>query len=90
MDRRRDDVARRFLTKLDDVFAKIGLYRRDAVPLEEVIDCDLFADHRLALGDVGDTFLFRQSDNIFVGGSVVGCPKDAGPIIQGVGFESFQ
>ena len=35
MHRRRDDVARRLVAQLDDVFAEIGLDRGDAVRLEE-------------------------------------------------------
>src|SRR5690606_41953064 len=31
VDRRRDDVARRFVAELDDIFAEIGLDRHDAV-----------------------------------------------------------
>ncbi len=50
MHRRRDDVRGRLAAQLDDVFAQIGLDRRDAVFLEEIVDADLLADHRLALG----------------------------------------
>ena len=51
MDRRGDDVARRLVAELDDVFAEIGLDRRDAVRLEVIVERDLLGDHRLALGD---------------------------------------
>ena len=51
MHRRRDDVRRQFMAKLDDVFAKIGFDRRDAVGFEEFVDGDFLADHRLAFGD---------------------------------------
>ncbi len=51
MDGRRDDVARRLVANLDDVFAEIGLDRLDAVLLEVVVERDLLRDHRLALGD---------------------------------------
>ena len=37
--------------QLDDVFAEIGLDRRDAVRLEMRVEADLLGDHRLALGD---------------------------------------
>ena len=49
--RRRDDVARRLVAKLDDVFAEVGLHRLDAVVLEMLVEGDLLGDHRLALGD---------------------------------------
>ncbi len=48
--RRRDDVARRLLPKLDDVFAEIGLDRHDAVRFEKRIEPDLLGDHGFALG----------------------------------------
>ena len=51
VDRRRDDVARRLVAQLDDVFAEIGLDRRDAVRFEVIVERDLLGDHRLALGD---------------------------------------
>ncbi len=51
VDRRRDDVARRLVAELDDVFAEIGLDRRDAVGFEMIVERDLLGDHRLALGD---------------------------------------
>src|SRR5487761_99235 len=51
VDGRRDDVARRLVAGLGDVFAEIGLDRCDAVRLEMVVDAHLLADHRLALGD---------------------------------------
>ncbi len=50
MDRRRDDMARRLVAELDDVFAEIGLDRLDLVLLEEIVERDLLGDHRLALG----------------------------------------
>ena len=46
-----DDVARRFVAQLKDVFAEVGLDRRDAVLFQVVVDVQLLADHRLALGD---------------------------------------
>ena len=46
----RDDVARRLVAQLDDVFAEIGLDRHDAVLLEVLVEPDLLGDHRLALG----------------------------------------
>ena len=48
--RRRDDVARRLVAELDDVFAEVGLDRLDAVRLEMLVEADLLGDHRLALG----------------------------------------
>jgi len=42
---RRDDMARQFVAKLDDVLAKIGFDRRDSVRLQVVVDGDLLADH---------------------------------------------
>src|SRR5262249_58597219 len=50
MERRRDDVARNFLTKLNNVFTKIRLDRLNTVPFEMIVDAQLLADHRLALG----------------------------------------
>ena len=51
MHRRRDQVARRFVAQLDDVFAEIGLDRANAVFFEEIVEPDFLGDHRLALGD---------------------------------------
>ena len=50
MHRRRDDVRRQFVAKLDDVFAEIGFDRRNAIGFEIFVDGDFLADHRLALG----------------------------------------
>ena len=50
VNRGRDDVGRQLAAQLDDVFAEIGLDRRDAVAFEEVVEADLLGDHRLALG----------------------------------------
>ena len=51
VDRRRDDVARRLVAQLDDVFAEIGFDRGDAVRFEMLVEGDLLGDHRFALGD---------------------------------------
>src|SRR5690606_35314422 len=51
MHRRRDDVAWRFLAKLDDVLAKVGLNRLDAISFEVLVERDLLGKPRLALGD---------------------------------------
>ena len=51
VNRRRDDVRWHLVAKLDDVFAEVGLDRRDAVGLKVVVEADLLGDHRLALGD---------------------------------------
>ena len=60
MDRRRDDVARRLVAQLNDVFAEIGLDRGDAVGLQVIIEGDLLGDHRFALGD--DPGIDRAAD----------------------------
>ena len=55
---RRDDVARRLVAKLDDVFAEIGFDRHDAVGFEKRIERDLLRHHGFALGDgLGAGFL---------------------------------
>src|SRR5271156_1909250 len=51
VNRRCDDMAGRFVSQLDDVFAQIGFYRGNAVRLEEIVEPDLLGDHRLALRD---------------------------------------
>ena len=51
MHRRHDDVRGQLVADLHEVFAEVGLDRRDAVRFEEIVDRDLLADHRLALGD---------------------------------------
>ena len=51
MDRRCDDVARRLMPQLDDVFAEIGFDGSNAVRLEEIVEPHLLGDHRLALRD---------------------------------------
>ncbi len=50
VDGRRDDMARRLVAELNDVFAEIGLDRRDRVGFEEIVERDLLGDHRLAFG----------------------------------------
>ena len=47
---RGDDVARQLVAQLDNVFAEIGLHRRDAVALQVLVHADLLGDHALALG----------------------------------------
>ena len=49
--RRHDDVRRQLVADLHQIFAEVGLDRRDTVLLEEIVDRDFLADHRLALGD---------------------------------------
>ena len=71
VERRRNDVARQFVAKLDDVFAEIGFDRRDAVAFQVVVDAQLLADHRLALGDgarVGGAADLQHRVARFVGG----------------------
>src|SRR5271165_2972491 len=51
MNRRRDDMAGRLMAQLDDVLAEVGLDRGNAVRLEDIVEPDLFGDHRLALRD---------------------------------------
>ena len=51
MNRRRDDMGRRFVAQLNDVLAKVGLDRLDPRRLERGVEADLLGDHRLALGD---------------------------------------
>ena len=51
MEGRRDDVARRLVAELDDVFAEIGFDRHDAVGFEKGIELDLLRHHGFALGD---------------------------------------
>ena len=48
---RGDDVGGVLVAELQDVLAKIGLDRRDAVGFQMVVDAELLGDHRLALGD---------------------------------------
>ena len=48
---RRDDVRGHLVAELDDIFAEIGLDRRNARRFERVVEADFLADHRLALGD---------------------------------------
>ena len=48
---RADDVRGNLATQLDDIFAEIGLDRRDAGLLHGVVERDLLRDHALALGD---------------------------------------
>jgi hypothetical protein len=47
----RDDVGRNLTAKLDDVFAEIRLDRIHSRLFERLVEADLFADHRFALGD---------------------------------------
>ncbi len=50
MYRRRDDVRRQFVAKLDDVLAEIGLDRGDGVFRQEIVEADFLGHHRFALG----------------------------------------
>ncbi len=71
VERGRDDVAGQLVTQLDDVFAEIGLDRGDAVAFQVVVDAQLLADHRLALGDgagIGRTADRQNRVARFVGG----------------------
>ena len=45
-----DDMARPFLSELDQIFAKIGLDCLEPLLLKGVVELDLFRDHRLPLG----------------------------------------
>jgi hypothetical protein len=47
----RDDMAWPLAPELDDIFAEIGLDHRDLGSVEMLIEPDLIAHHRLALGD---------------------------------------
>ncbi|MCX7145718.1 MAG: hypothetical protein NT042_05830 [Sulfuritalea sp.] len=51
VDGRHDDVRRSFTGQLDDVFAHVGFQRLEPRGLHGVVEADLLADHRLALGD---------------------------------------
>ena len=46
-----DDVARRLVAELNDVFAKIGFDGTNAFLFETLVDRDFLADHRFGLGD---------------------------------------
>ena len=63
VDRRRDDVRRRFAAQLDDVFAEVGFDRFDLRRLESVVEADLFGDHRLALGDALRAHRLAEADD---------------------------
>ena len=51
MNRRRDDVRRRFAGKLDDVLTKIRFQGFDAGCLKRCVQMNLFGRHALALDD---------------------------------------
>ena len=55
MQRRSEDVAGRFVTQLDNVFAQIGLNGLDPDLLQRRIEADLLGQHRLGLGHPGGT-----------------------------------
>ena len=50
VDRRGDDVRRRLPCELDDELAEVGLDDLSAVGFEDLVEMDLLAGHRLALG----------------------------------------
>ena len=50
VNRRGDNVARRFAAQLDDVFAQVRLHRHHALGLQEGVEADFLGDHRLAFG----------------------------------------
>ncbi len=68
MHRRRDDMRGHLAAKLDDIFAEIGLDRRDAVGLERGVEADLFADHRLAFGDAVRAVAAADIEHDIIGG----------------------
>src|SRR5579871_4919114 len=74
--RRTDDVTRRLLAQLQNVFAEIGLDRRNAVLLQVVVDCDLLRDHRLALGDRLRAGLLADRENRLTGVGGGGAPMN--------------
>ena len=51
MQRGGDDVIRRFLGELNDVFAEIGFHHLDAVRFQTMIQVNLFGDHRFGFDD---------------------------------------
>src|SRR6266446_25582 len=81
MDRRRNQVARRLVTQLDDVFAEIGFDRGDAVLFEILVEPDLLGDHRLALGD--DLGVDRAADLQYRGASFVRRSRPMDPAARG-------
>ena len=90
VDRRRDNMARRLVAQLDDVFAQVGLDRLNIVRFEIGVEADLLGDHRFALGrrpgvdrtaDVEDdaACVFRR-----------GRPMHRAPGLPHLGLEGFE
>ena len=67
MDRRHDDVRRRFSGELDDVFAQIRFQRLYARSLHRVVELNLLAHHRLALDDATRLHTTGNADGNGVG-----------------------
>src|SRR5215469_872585 len=90
MDGGRDDVARRLVPDLDEVFAEIGFNRRDAVGFEIVVDPHLLADHRLALGDGLGIEAAADGEHGFVGFSGVSAPVHLSAVGDHFLLEGFE
>ncbi len=85
-----DDVAGQLVAKLDDVFAEVGLDRGDAVAFQVIVDAQLLADHRLALGDgarIGGSADRQHRVARFVGG---GAPVHLAAGREDLGFPFLQ
>src|SRR6185437_5119723 len=90
MDGRRNDVARRLVPDLDDVFTEIGFDRCDAVSFEMVVDAHLFADHRLALGDGRGAEVAADGEHRFVGLGGVAAPMHLSAVGDHLLLEGFE
>src|SRR5690606_16495861 len=81
MHSRRDNVAWMLAPQLNDIFAKVGLHRLNAIGFKKVIEFDLFGDHRLALG--GATRTNRTAD---VENNLAGIRGSLGPVHVAAAF----
>ena len=79
MDRRQHDMTGRFLAKLHDPFAEIGVDDFDSVLFEERIEVTFLGQHRLTLGDAGDSVLLQDAQHDLVMGGSIARPVDVTP-----------
>ena len=85
-----DDVAGRYLHKLEDAFAKVGLDHVDAVLDKIIVQMTLFGKHRLALHHLLDVVLTHDlHDDVVVLVSIL-CPVDMHAILLGIGLELLE
>ena len=90
MNRGKDDMAGRFLAKLDDPLAEVGINDVHPVAFEERVEVAFLGEHRLALGDRFDAvFAENREDDLVVLGRI-GRPVNDRPAASRLALELFE